>query len=111
MSTNLKQGDIIWVSFNPQKGHEQAGRRPALVVSRTSYNRHSHMVFVAPITHTDRKSAWHVPIPDGLPVDGFIMCEQTKALDISARNFALICHLPEGETLNSVKTLLGMILS
>jgi len=84
------QGDIIYLDFNPQAGHEQNGRRPALVVSNETYNNITKMALVCPITNTNRNFPLHVPLDLCTKTTGYIMCEQVKALDISVRNASLI---------------------
>jgi mRNA interferase MazF len=81
-----KQGDIILLEFDPQAGHEQRGKRPALVVSNNTYNKFINLALVCPITTTDRSFPLHVKLNEGLNTKGFVMCEQVKALDIDARN-------------------------
>ncbi len=80
-----KQGDIIIITFDPQVGHEQKGRRPALVVSKDLFNRSTGLVIVCPITNTDRRFPFHVPIPKISKLTGFIMVEQVKSVDFHAR--------------------------
>jgi len=80
------QGDIITLEFDPQAGHEQNGRRPALVVSNNTFNSFTKIAVVCPITNTDRGFPLHVPLDERTVTTGVIMCEQVKALDISARN-------------------------
>ena len=81
-----KQGDIILLEFDPQAGHEQRGKRPALVVSNNTYNKFINLALVCPITTTDRSFPLHVKLNERLNTKGFVMCEQVKALDIKARN-------------------------
>ncbi len=81
-----EQGDIIYMDFNPQAGHEQRGRRPALVVSNATYNRITRMALVCPITNTKRNFPLHVPLDLRTKTTGYVMCEQVKALDIAVRN-------------------------
>lgn len=90
----FRQGDIIWLDFQPTRGHEQTGRRPAVVVSATSFNKISGMTLVCPITSTERAYPSRIPIPDGLSVTGFCECEQARCIDITQRNASLICHAP-----------------
>ena len=89
----FRQGDIIYVDFTPQSGHEQAGRRPAVVVSNHSINDHSTVIIACPITHTRRKNPFHVEISGNAEIDGFIMCEQVKCIDPSAKNAKKISEL------------------
>ncbi|RKZ03754.1 mRNA-degrading endonuclease [Candidatus Fermentibacteria bacterium] len=80
-----RQGDIIAVSFDPQSGHEQKGRRPVFVVSKDLFNRSTGMAIVCPVTNTKRDYPFHVPIPDTSKLTGFIMVEQVKSVDFRAR--------------------------
>ncbi len=80
-----QKGDFIAVSFDPQSGHEQRGRRPALVVSNTLFNERTGLAIVCPITHSDRRFPFHVPIEDDPKVTGFVMVEQVKSIDFRAR--------------------------
>jgi mRNA interferase MazF len=86
----VKQGDIIWLNFDPQTGHEQRGRRPALVVSNESFNNFSKLAIVCPITNTDKNHPFHVKLDKGSKTTGVILCDQARTLDINARNFEYI---------------------
>ena len=79
------QGDLVILTFDPQKGHEQRGRRPALIVSVEAFNRGTGMAMCCPVTNTARKSAFHLPVPPTSGLSGFVMCEQMKSLDYRAR--------------------------
>jgi mRNA interferase MazF len=89
-----QKGDFISLTFDPQAGHEQKGRRPALVVSNDRFNRHTGMVIACPITTTDRKFPFHVSVSAGLPVSGYIMVEQVKSVDFHARRARRIAKAP-----------------
>ncbi len=80
-----QKGDFIAVNLNPQSGHEQKGRRPALVVSNTLFNERTGLVIVCPLTTTDRGYPFHVPVIDNPRVKGFVMVEQVKSVDYRAR--------------------------
>ena len=80
-----EKGDFIAVTFDPQSGHEQRGRRPALVVSNTLFNQQAGLAIVCPITNTDRGYPFHVAITDNPDVRGFAMIEQVKSIDFRAR--------------------------
>jgi mRNA interferase MazF len=80
-----QKGDLIAVTFDPQSGHEQKGRRPALVVSNTLFNQQTGLAVVCPITNSDRGYPFHVSINDNLDVKGFVMVEQVKSIDFRAR--------------------------
>jgi len=90
----IKQGDIIKISLDPTKGHEQAGYRPALVISNTSFSRASNMLMICPITNTKRSNPLHVELI-GLQTTGFVMCDQIRATDIRARGFRVVESVPE----------------
>ena len=79
------KGDFIVLTFDPQSGHEQKGRRPALVVSNTLFNQRTGLAMVCPITNTDRKFPLHVAVPPECSLTGFVMVEQIKSIDFSSR--------------------------
>jgi mRNA interferase MazF len=89
VKNKIGQGDIIKLSLNPNKGHEQAGYRPVLVVNNDSYSRASNMTLVCPVTNTDRKTPIHVPL-NGTITTGYIMCDQVRAVDIKARDYKYV---------------------
>jgi mRNA interferase MazF len=89
-----ERGDIIWLMFDPQVGHEQAGRRPALIVSPKSYNEKKGLSLAYPITSKVKHYPYEVEIPAGLPISGVILADQIKNLDWSGRNAVYICTLP-----------------
>ena len=95
------RGDVVWLTFDPQAGHEQAGRRPALVLSPRSYNRKVGLAILCPITSRRKGYPFEVRIPDGLEVSGVILSDQVKSLDWKARKTELCCTLPP-ETLHEV---------
>ncbi len=87
MSRSIPQkGDFIALDFDPQSGHEQKGRRPALVVSNSLFNERTGLALVCPVTGTDRRYPFHVAIRDNPRVDGFVMADQVKSVDYRARN-------------------------
>ena len=86
MVKKFNQGDIIYLDFNPQLGHEQQGRRPAIVVSNNLYNKYCNLTYVCPINSTDNKHPFHVPLNEKTKTHGVILCEQLKALDITKQN-------------------------
>lgn len=90
-----KRGDFIYLSFDPQAGHEQMGTRPALVVSHSLFNQKMGFVFVCPISNTQRKNPFYVPIVKGIKVTGVIMADQLRSLNYRARKSSLICQCPE----------------
>lgn len=91
-----KQGDIITMNFSPQSGHEQAGNRPALVVSNDSFFKFTHRIIVCPITNTNNGFPLHIPLDARTKTTGVIECEQCKSLDILSRGAAYHETLPSG---------------
>lgn len=82
----FNQGDIITLDFSPQQGHEQRGRRPAIVLSNDILNHHSSMALVCPITNTNKHHPFHIELDDSMQTTGVILCDQAKMLDLKARN-------------------------
>jgi mRNA interferase MazF len=103
------RGDAVWIRLDPQAGHEQAGRRPALVLSPLGYNRKVGLVLFCPITSQVKGFPFEVPVPAGLAVTGVILSDQVKSLDWRARKAERIARIPE-ETilavLDRIRTLL-----
>jgi mRNA interferase MazF len=109
MATIPNRGDIVWVTFNPQTGHEQAGRRPALVLSPAAYNGKVGLAILCPITSQVKGYPFEVLIPDGLKISGTILSDQVKSLDWKARQAEFVCKLPAttmDEVLQKLNTLL-----
>jgi len=79
------RGDLVWVIFDPQRGHEQAGRRPALVISPAAYNAISNCILVCPVTSNTTEWAWKVLLPDDGIVRGAVLVDQIKSIDAKAR--------------------------
>ena len=90
-----RKGEFIAVTFDPRSGHEQHGRRPALVVSNDLFNKHTGLCLVCPITSTRRNYPFHVQIPDKEDVAGFVMVEQVKSIDFRSRRARLIGRAPD----------------
>jgi mRNA interferase MazF len=90
-----RRGDVIRLDFNPQTGHEQAGRRPALVLSPTAYTRTVGLAVVCPITNEQKGYPWEVAIPDNPMVSGVILADQVKSVDWRQRKAEFVCTLEE----------------
>ena len=88
------KGDLIILSFDPQSGHEQMGRRPGLVVSNTLFNRSTGLAMVCPITNSSRNMPFHVKVPDESSVTGYIMAEQLKSVDFVSRKGKFVEKAP-----------------
>ena len=103
-------GDVVWITLNPQAGHEQAGRRPAVVLSPQSYNGKTGLALLCPITNQIKGYPFEVLIPAALPIAGAVLSDQVKSLDWRAGNAELICTLPT-ETISKVLQKLVTLLS
>ena len=95
MERVFEQGDIVYLDFDPQAGHEQRGKRPAVVVSNNTFNKFTRLALVCPITSTNRGFPLHVSLDNRTQTSGVIMCEQVKALDIVARNASFFERVPQ----------------
>ncbi len=91
----VRQGTIIKINFNPQTGHEQAGYRPAVVISNNIFNEKTKLSIVCPITNTNNHFPLHIPLDDRTKTTGVILCEHIKALDLNSRTYQVIEDLPK----------------
>jgi mRNA interferase MazF len=89
-------GDLVWISFDPQAGSEQAGRRPALVLSGAAYNRRTGLGLFCPITNRMKGYPFEVPLPGGLPISGAVLVDQIKCLDWRVRKAESVGIVPPG---------------
>lgn len=105
----VKQGDIIYVNFNPRKGHEQKGERPAIVVSNNIFNKMNNLKLVCPITSSEPKNPLKVPLIGKIKTTGTILCDQVKSLDINARKYRVVEKIPK-ELLSEVLDVLQSII-
>jgi mRNA interferase MazF len=106
-------GDIVWITFNPQAGHEQAGRRPALVLSPAAYNGKVGLAILCPITGQIKGYPFEVVIPDGLEIHGAILSDQVKSLDWKARKAEFGGKLPSqafNEVVQKLSALIRLVL-
>jgi len=104
------RGDVVWLEFDPQAGHEQARRRPALVLSPLDYNRRVGLALVCPITSQVKGYPFEVAVPAGAPeLHGVILADQVKSLDWHARRAALLGRVPDS-TVGEVVGLIGRLL-
>jgi mRNA interferase MazF len=90
------RGDLVWINFDPQAGHEQAGQRPALVVSPASYNGKVGLALVCPITRQAKGYPFEVELPPESKVSGVVLADQVKSLDWRVRKATLRGHASEG---------------
>lgn len=85
--------DVVWIDLNPSAGHEQAGRRPAFVISPKQYNSKVGLAIFCPITSQPKNYPFEVNIPEGLKISGVILADQIKNLDWKIRDVKFICKL------------------
>jgi mRNA interferase MazF len=104
------RGDVVWIEFNPQAGHEQAGRRPALVVSPAAYNRKVGLALLCPITSRAKGYPFEVAMPPGLKVSGVVLSDHVKNLDWAARKATYECKLSRA-TVSEVLEKLGTLIA
>jgi mRNA interferase MazF len=89
-----EKGDFIALTFDPQSGHEQKGRRPTLVISNYLFNKHTGLAIVCPVTNTDRKIPFHLAVPNSASLTGFVMVDQVKSIDYLTRKAKFIEKAP-----------------
>ena len=103
-----ERGDAVWLTFDPHAGHEQAGRRPAIVVSPQRYNGRSGLALFCPVTSEIKGYPFEVLLPSDLPIEGAVLSDQVRSLDWRARKAARICSLPSvtiDEVVGKLRTL------
>lgn len=89
-----ERGDVVWLEFSPQAGHEQAGKRPALVISPGAYNRRVGLALFCPLTTQGKGYPFEVMLPSGLKATGAILADQIRSLDWRVRKARLLCGVP-----------------
>ena len=101
-----EQGDIVFLDFNPIKGHEQSGFRPAIVISTNVFNQNTKMVIVCPITSNEKEFPTHYILEDTKKVHGSVLCEHIRSIDYEIRNLKFVEKLSENNFI-SIITLLN----
>ncbi len=91
-----RRGDVMWITLNPQAGHEQSGHRPALVLSPEAYNRKTGLAILCPITSRAKGYPFEVALPSGFKVSGVALADQVRSMDWRARGAKLAAVAPEG---------------
>ncbi|MFL6246047.1 MAG: endoribonuclease MazF [Thermoanaerobaculia bacterium] len=104
------RGDVVWLTFDPQAGHEQAGIRPAVVLSPQSYNERSSLILVVPVTRQIKGYPFEVVLPPDLPFRGAVLSDQIKSVDWRARDARLIGSLPDA-IVSSILERAGLLLA
>ena len=102
-------GDLIWLDFDPQAGREQAGRRPAVVLSPASYNQRTSLAIVCPVTSHVKGYPFEVPLPQGLPISGVVLADHLKSLDWKQRRASKAGKVPKA-TLQDIRGRVGPLL-
>ena len=103
------RGDAVWLDFDPQAGHEQAGRRPAIVLSPAGYNRKVGLAIFCPVSTRVKGYPFEVVIPEGLKISGVILADQVKNFDWTVRKTKFITRLPNSVTDDVSKKLKTLI--
>jgi mRNA interferase MazF len=104
-----QQGDTVWINFMPQVGREQAGRRPAIIVSPLKYNRRVGLTLLCPITTKAKGYPFEVVIPEGLAVSGVVLADQVKSFDWRERNAEFLCKMPPEVTVEVINMLRALM--
>jgi mRNA interferase MazF len=104
-----ERGHIVWLRFNPQAGHEQAGHRPAVVISPQQYNRRVGLALVCPVTSQVKGYPFEVVLPPGLEAQGAILSDQLKTLDWRARKARYVCTIPSEVLDETVARILALV--
>lgn len=105
------RGDLVWLDFTPQAGHEQAGRRPALILTPEGYNRKTGLAIACPITGRAKGYPFEVALPEGLPIAGFVLADHVRNIDWQARHAERVGGAGEAilaEVLGKLGALLGV---
>ncbi|MBR3523993.1 MAG: type II toxin-antitoxin system PemK/MazF family toxin [Bacilli bacterium] len=97
-----KQGDIVYLDFNPTKGHEQKGSRPAIVISKDVFNKHTNMVILCPIISNTKDFPTHYHLEDTKIIKGSVLCEHVRSIDYEKRNVKLIEHASNNDLLSVI---------
>ncbi len=101
-----KQGDIVLLDFNPTKGHEQSGFRPAVVISNNVFNENTKMVIVCPVTSNNKEFPTHYHLEDTKKIYGSVLCEHIRSIDYETRNLNFVEKLSDNDFM-SIITLLN----
>ena len=91
----VKQGDMIKINLNPQTGHEQAGYRPAVVISNNLFQAKTNLAICCPITNTNNHFPLHIPLDERTSTTGVVLCEHIRVLDYETRGYKIIEQVPE----------------
>lgn len=104
-----ERGDAIWLDFDPQAGREQAGRRPAIVLSPAAYNGKSGLAIICPVTSRVKGYPFETALPDDLPLSGVVLADHARSLDWNSRHAELICQLPPAVVQDIAAKLIALV--
>ncbi len=104
-----ERGDVVWLSFDPQAGHEQSGRRPALTLSPRAYNEKVGLGLFCPVTSQIKGYPFEILIPPGYPVSGAILSDHVKSLDWSVREAEFAVRMPPHIVESVLRTLMLLL--
>ena len=102
--------DVIFLDFNPTKGHEQTGLRPAVVISTDKFNKYTNMAIICPITTNTKKFPTHYELETTKKVKGSVLCEHIRSIDFNARKLSFVEKVKEDELLATIGNILGGII-
>lgn len=97
-----KQGDIVLLDFNPTKGHEQTGKRPAIVISNNVFNKNTKMAIVCPITSNEKEFPTHYLLENTKKVHGSVLCEHIRSINFEIRNLKFVEKASENDLLSVI---------
>lgn len=103
------RGDIVWLNFTPQAGHEQRGKRPALILSPKMYNEKTSLCICLPITSRVKGYPFEVALPKGLEIQGVVLSDQIKNLDFTVREIDFICRVDDAVLTRVQKNILALV--
>ena len=104
-----KQGDIVYMDFNPTKGHEQKGKRPAIIISNDVFNINTKMAILCPITSNTKEFPTHYELEDSKKIKGSVLCEHIRSIDFNARKLSLVEKINEDELYEVIDMINGII--
>ena len=97
-----KQGDIVYLDFNPIKGHEQKGRRPAIVISDDAFNEYTKMAILCPITSNTKEFPTHYLLEDSKKIKGSVLCEHMRSIDYEVRKLKFVERVSDNDLLSVI---------
>ena len=97
-----KQGDIVFLNFNPTRGHEQKGERPAIVISNNVFNKNTKMVILCPITSNEKEFPTHYLLEDTKKISGSVLCEHIRSIDYESRKLKFVERASDNDLLSVI---------